>query len=487
MIHDTAQTPMPLAIWWIRRDLRLFDNPALHQALAHGRGLIPLFILDETLHQSPYMSDKRFAFLYEGLRVLEQALQKRGGQLIVRRGQPLAVLRQLRHDVGSEVHLFAQEDFSPYARDRDTAVGQEFSLTLTGGTTIRPPEAVRKNDGDPYVVFTPYKKKWLAQTLPRATNLHDAPEKITLPAQLDLTSDPIPTTPALPDTVPFPAGEAEGRRRLHQFVQTGIFTYGQKRDFMALVGTSSLSPYLRLGMVSAREAAVLALQAKAGNKTEHGRVGADTWLSELIWREFYVQILANFPQVRGQNFYDQYDHIPWRNQPDEFEAWCAGQTGYPIVDAAMRQLNTTGWMHNRARMLVASFLVKDLLIDWRWGEKYFMQQLIDGDPAANNGGWQWAAGTGTDAAPYFRIFNPIAQSKKFDPQGDYIRRWVPELRDVPDAFIHEPGQMSAVAQQKANCVVGHGRDYPPPIVNHQEARQRTLEAYKLSREHAQNS
>lgn len=474
---------MPYSIWWIRRDLRLFDNPALQQALTHGRGqLIPLFILDETLHNSPYMSDKRLAFLYDGLRQLEQTLQERGGQLIVRRGQPLAVLHQLRAELGEEVRLFAQADFSPYAQSRDTAVGNELPLTLTNGTTIRPPDAVRKNDGDPYVVFTPYKKKWLAQSLPRTQDLHPIPDKISLPPSLTLKSDPIPTPPALPDTAPFPAGEAEGRRRLQAFTQNGIFTYADQRDFMAVAGTSTLSPYLRLGMVSAREAAVLALQAKVESKSEHGRGGADTWLSELIWREFYTQILGNFPHVRGQNFYDQYDHIPWRNQPAEFEAWCAGQTGYPIVDAAMRQLNTTGWMHNRARMVVASFLVKDLLIDWRWGEKYFMQQLLDGDPAANNGGWQWAAGTGTDAAPYFRIFNPTSQSKKFDPDGDYIRRWVPELRSVPDKFIHEPGRMSALEQKKVGCVLD--RDYPAPLVNHSEARQRTLEAYKASREQA---
>jgi deoxyribodipyrimidine photo-lyase len=233
---------------------------------------------------------------------------------------------------------------------------------------------------------------------------------------------------------------------------------------------------VRMGLLSARQAVVAALSAIAAAATPEACKGAETWLNELIWREFYGAILHHFPHVRLRSFRPQYDAISWRNDPDEFAAWCAGKTGYPVVDAAMRQLLATGWMHNRARMITASFLVKDLLIDWRWGEKWFMQHLVDGDPAANNGGWQWTAGTGTDAAPYFRIFNPTTQGAKFDPDGVYIRRWLPELAAVPDKYIHEPHLMPFVAQNQAGCIIG--RDYPALIVDHNLARERTLAAYR---------
>ena len=225
-----------------------------------------------------------------------------------------------------------------------------------------------------------------------------------------------------------------------------------------------------------RQAVVFATQAIALAPDSPNRKSAETWLNELVWREFYLSILYHYPHVRQRNFRSQYDAICWENDPEAFEAWCRGRTGYPIVDAAMRQLLQSGWMHNRARMIVASFLVKDLLIDWRWGERWFMQHLVDGDPAANNGGWQWTAGTGTDAAPYFRIFNPILQSKKFDPHGIYIRRWLPQLAAVPDKFVHEPWRMTAEIQKQAKCRIGH--DYPHPIVDHAAARKRTVAAYK---------
>ena len=245
---------------------------------------------------------------------------------------------------------------------------------------------------------------------------------------------PIPDEPWLPPAVPFPPGEAEALRRLRAFAGDAtapIRGYVDDRNRMDLDGTSQLSPYLRFGMVSAQRAAVAALNAMEQATDAPARQGAETWLTELIWREFYMAILHHFPHVLEQAFQERLRSIPWQNDEAEFAAWCEGRTGYPVVDAAMRQLVTTGWMHNRARMIVASFLVKDLLIDWRWGERFFMQHLVDGDPAANNGGWQWTAGVGTDAAPYFRVFNPSLQGAKFDPLGDYVRRWVPELGQVP--------------------------------------------------------
>jgi deoxyribodipyrimidine photo-lyase len=240
-------------------------------------------------------------------------------------------------------------------------------------------------------------------------------------------------------------------------------------------GTSALSPYLRFGMISARQAVDAARAAVNQAQNSQERNSAQTWLTELIWREFYVHILYHFPHVRKTAFRPELANIRWKNDPDDFSAWQTGRTGYPVVDAGMRQLLELGWMHNRARMITASFLVKDLLIDWRWGERHFMQQLLDGDPAANNGGWQWTAGTGTDAAPYFRVFNPTLQGMKFDPRGDYVRRYVPELAHVPDPYIHEPWKMPADVQRQAGCLIGV--DYPQPIVDHSAARKRALERF----------
>jgi deoxyribodipyrimidine photo-lyase len=273
----------------------------------------------------------------------------------------------------------------------------------------------------------------------------------------------------------FKAGEDEAQRRLDRFIQSeGVYRYSDGRDRYDLDGTSQLSPYLRFGMLSPRQAVSAAIDAIQAAPEDVSRKGAETWLNELIWREFYLHILFHFPHVRRGNF--RLGHVRWENNRDHFAAWCEGRTGYPVVDAAMRQLVETGWMHNRGRMIVASFLTKDLLIDWRWGERLFMQQLIDGDPAANNGGWQWTAGTGTDSAPYFRIFNPVSQSMKHDPNGSFLRRWLPELHAVPAAYIHEPWKMPEAAQRESGCVIG--RDYPPPIVDHAAAKERTLRAYQ---------
>jgi deoxyribodipyrimidine photo-lyase len=349
---------------------------------------------------------------------------------------------------------------------------------LTGGLTVHPPDVIEKQAGGPYLVYTPYSRKWKSLPLPGAGDLLPAPETIRTPE--GIPSDALPSSPELPDSVPFPPGEAEARRRLASFTEDYICDYADRRDRMDRDGTSKLSPYLRFGMLSAREAAVRARSIiEAGDACVRDE-GPATWLDELIWREFYMTILYHFPRARTESFRSEYHNLRWRNDEKAFARWQAGRTGYPVVDAAMRQLQETGWMHNRARMIVASFLTKDLLIDWRLGEMHFMQHLVDGDPASNNGGWQWAAGTGTDAAPYFRIFNPVLQGEKYDPDGDYVRRWVPELRDVPDAFIQEPWTMSETEQVEANCVIGE--DYPAPVVDHKQARERTLDAYKQARE-----
>jgi len=470
---------MTTVLWWIRRDLRLTDNQALAAALAHADRVIPVFVLDPTLLDSPYVGPKRVAFLLGGLRRLDEDLRARGSRLIVRRGDPQDELTALLAECGAEA-IFTEEDFTPYARQRDSGVAKRLPLQLIGGRIVHPPGTVLKADGTPYTVFTPFRRRW-KMLPPQASVIPPAPERLPTPPEVG--SLPIPVEPMLPSTVPFPPGEAETQRRLSAFVgedDPPIYRYAEARDRLDVDGTSRLSPYLHLGMVSSRQVVVTALDAIATAPDAKAREGAETWLHELIWREFFVHILYHFPHVLQQSFHANLQAIPWENDKEAFVAWFEGWTGYPVVDAGMRQLAQTGWMHNRARMIVASFLVKDLLIDWRWGERYFMQHLVDGDSASNNGGWQWTAGTGTDAAPYFRIFNPVLQGKKHDPQGAYVRRWVPELTHVPDKFIHEPWKMPPEVQQKAGCVIG--QDYPAPIVDHAWARERTLAAYAQARE-----
>jgi deoxyribodipyrimidine photo-lyase len=475
-------------IWWIRRDLRLSDNQALHAALAAGEPVVPVFILDPRLLAAPAAGEKRRSFLFGGLAALDADLRARGARLILRRGDPAAELARLARETAATA-VYAEENVSPYARRRDAEVAAAVPLRLLPGLTIRPADLVRKADGGVYTVFTPYSRAWRALPLPGRSNLWPAPARLAPPPE-DLASLPLAeAAPPTPATIGFPPGEAEARRRLHAFLSAAaageqqgaaggssapIARYANERDRVDLAGTSQLSPYLRFGMVSARKCAVAALEAAAAGGA--GQTGAETWLNELIWREFYIAILLHFPNVLQEAFRPELRAIPWVNDAAQFAAWRAGRTGYPIVDAAMRQLNETGWMHNRARMIVASFLVKDLLIDWRWGERYFMQCLLDGDPAANNGGWQWTAGVGTDAAPYFRVFNPTLQAAKFDPHAAYVRRWVPEVARLPDKLIHAPWLAPADAQRRAGCIIG--RDYSAPIVDHAAARARVLVAYR---------
>jgi len=466
---------MPTAIWWVRRDQRLNDNDALRTALETCDAVVPVFILDPALLTASDVSPRRVAFMLGGLAALDADLRTRGSRLVVRRGAPGDELARLVAETGA-VAIYAEADPWPYGRRRDAAVAATLPLHLTTGITVWPADTVMKADGTPYTVFTPYSRAWRTLPPPTPAELWSPPE--WLPALPDnLLGLSIPVEPAPPGGALFVPGEAEALRRLAAFAggsDAPIGRYDAERNRMDLDGTSQLSPYLRFGMISARRASVAARSVIDG-PGPGARKGAETWYSELIWREFYMAILYHFPHVLEQAFREQYRAIPWRNDEAEFAAWCAGRTGFPVVDAAMRQLTATGWMHNRARMIVASFLVKDLLIDWRWGERFFMQHLIDGDPAANNGGWQWTAGVGTDAAPYFRIFNPARQGARFDPDGAYVRRWVPELASVPAKYIHEPEAMSPALQRELGVVIG--RDYPAPIVDHALARERTLGAY----------
>jgi deoxyribodipyrimidine photo-lyase len=431
-------------IFWFRRDLRLDDNAGLYHALKSGKPVVPLFIFDSDILDEldadateKYKKDRRVEFIHSALQEMQQQLIKRNTTLDIRYGKPMDIFKEILRDYQVN-EVFTNHDYEPYARQRDAAIQQFLETNGIIFNTYKDQVLLEKNevlkdDGKPYTIFTPYSRKWKATLTdfhlkPYAvrkyyTNFFPQPErKIIALEQMGFTKAGLP----------FPGKEWKGQI---------IRNYKEQRDIPSIQGTSRLSVHLRFGTISIRQ-----LAAEAGALNE-------TFLNELIWRDFYHMILWHFPKVVDHSFKPEYDKIKWRNNEKEFEAWCNGQTGYPIVDAGMRELNETGFMHNRVRMIVASFLTKHLLIDWRWGEAYFAKKLSDYDLAANNGGWQWAAGSGCDAAPYFRVFNPYLQTKKFDPELKYIRKWVPEFEELT---------------------------YPQPIVQHEMARKRCLEVYSAA-------
>lgn len=456
---------MAPVIWWIRRDLRIQDNSALASAAFSGE-VLPVFILDRNLLDKA--APVRRAFLFAGLEALKRDIENMGGNLVVRDGNPEEVFWVLMRETGAS-RIYAEEDYSPYAQRRDRKIMKAFPLELVLGSTVFHPESVRKSDGAPYSVFTPYCKAWKSLPLPKASTG-------IIPRFYSLKPPERGNIPDAQQAVDFQAGEQEALNRLDNFLAEFIHAYHQERNRMDLASTSQLSPYIRFGMLSMRMVVARVLHAIEQAADADSRQGCETWLNELIWREFYNHVLYHYPSVLKQAYQPRMRKIKWRIAPAELDAWQEGLTGYPIVDAGMRQLKETGWMHNRARMITASFLTKDLLINWQEGERWFMKHLVDGDPASNNGGWQWTAGVGLDAAPYFRIFNPIVQGTKYDPHGDYVRRWVPELASVPTNLIHTPWLMSVEEQSAAGCIMG--RDYPEPIVNHKEVKIRTMKAYQ---------
>ena len=456
----------------MRRDLRLHDNPALHRARAEFDVVIPVFILDDALLHGRYASSPRAQFLFGCLRALDQELHARGCGLVLRRGAPEHELAKLAEQTGAGA-VFWTSDVSPYALRRDRAVTaalQERGVRAVPntGTYARDVSKVRKDDGEMYTVFTPYWKAWERLA---ARDIYGAPRAMApLPRGLDRGE--------LPGGVRAPGGtlgapvcepgEAAGREALTRWLDGPVDRYGDRHDTLA-GGTSVLSPYLRWGCLSARECELRARR--------RGTPGADAWVRQLAWRDFYASVLLEHPENVRREFQPKFRSLSWHEDADALDAWKRGETGFPIVDAGMRQLAATGWMHNRARMVVGSFLTKDLHLDWRAGEQHFAALLLDGEPAQNNGNWQWIASTGVDPAPYFRrIFNPSLQQRTFDPDGAYVRRWVPELAAVPDNRLAEPWTMTEAEQRDARCAIG--LDYPAPIVDHADERKRAMDRYR---------
>ncbi len=484
----------PCALVWLRRDLRVHDNAALYHALQHARQVHVVFVFDSAILEPLPRADRRVEFIRESLVELDARLRELGGErcgLIVRHGLAEREVPQLAQQLGA-LAVFASHDDEPAALRRDGLVRghlAEHGIALHTGKdhVVFERQEVMTQSGTAFSVFTPYKNAWLrkvndfylkAYPVERhARNLAPVPEALRQP--VPRLSD-IGFEPTNLQALQIPTGESGAQALLADFLQR-IDAYGQRRDFPALKGPSYLSVHLRFGTVSIRQ-----LAREAPQRMPAGSEAAAVWLSELIWRDFYVQVLANFAHVgAGESFKRDYDAIHWDHGPHGhklFDAWCQGRTGYPLVDAAMRQLNQTGYMHNRLRMVVASFLCKDLGVDWRWGEKYFAQQLNDFDLSANNGGWQWASSSGCDAQPYFRIFNPVSQSEKFDAEGKFIRRYVPELAGLSAKAIHAPWLAGELELQAAGIELG--KTYPRPIVDHSEAREKTLERYAVVKKKA---
>lgn len=468
------------ALVWFRRDLRDHDHAALYHALKHARRVYCAFCFDtEILDRLPSRDDRRVEFIWHCVVELAARLAEAGGGLIVLHGRAREEIPRLAESLGAGA-VFANHDYEPDAIARDQAVADRLAAASRELRTFKDQVVFERDEvltgaGTPFSVFTPYKNAWLRTLTPfhlKAYPVETYRSALARPAAHRL--------PTLVDIgfratnlreLAIPTGMSGARTLFDDFVGR-IERYRQTRDFPAVKGPSYLSVHLRFGTLSIREAARRA--------HEIGGPGADTWLSELIWRDFYFQVLAHHPHVVSGAFRREYDAVAFDNDPDKLEAWREGRTGYPIVDAAMRQITQTGYMHNRLRMIAASFLVKDLHCDWRLGERHFADHLNDYDLAANNGGWQWAASTGCDAQPYFRIFNPVTQSEKFDPEGKFIRRYVPELERVTAKRIHAPWTMGAPEQAASGCVIG--RDYPAPVVDHDWARKLTLERYARVRE-----
>lgn len=460
----------PLNLVWLRNDLRSFDNAALSAAVENsketGAALLVLFIATPVTWQLHDMAPIKQDLIRRRVTAMVQELSALGITMIACEGSSYQRVPEIFNELAAHYTLtvYAQTEYELRERARDDAVRQLVQqqggqMVLFDTQCIMPPGSIRTLQGDIYKVFTPFKRSWLARLQQQPVHCLSRPKLADWPDIKPLSHEPMRSGDNSSDA--WPVAEQDVLNNMREFCQSKVASYEQLRDYPAIDGTSQLSPYLAIGVLSAAQC-VARLQLEAAEEWSREKSGAAVWMSELIWREFYKHILVAFPDlIKHRPFQKDTDKIAWRNDKQLFAAWCEGRTGYPIVDAAMRQLNQTGWMHNRLRMITASFLVKDLHIDWRWGERYFMSKLIDGDFAANNGGWQWAASTGTDAAPYFRIFNPVTQSEKFDPKGEFLRLYLPELKLLSGKALHWPHSSA-------------GKHYVAPVVEHAKAREITL-------------
>lgn len=472
---------------WFKEDLRIQDNPGLYHATKQAtQGVVGLYIIDATLWKKHQVSNARVDFILRGLKTLQKDLGRLNISLIVKIAENTTEIPVIIFEVLAAAKakaLFYNYQYEVNESRRDQAVvaylkkqkiacyGYHDQVIFTPGTIVNQHQQY-------YKVFTAYKKAWLKQLTDMPFAVLPGPKRQSVAI---LQGSTIPnklkgfTNHVAADL--WPAGESFAQQRLEEFITEKLFDYDKTRDFPALDGTSRLSPYLSAGMLSVRQCFRAALQANQG-ELYSGNKGVLTWMQELIWRDFYKHILVAVPRVSmNQAYKSEFEHIHWQNNMTHLQAWQQGKTGFPLIDAAIRQLNQTHWMHNRLRMITAMFLCKNLLIDWRLGESYFMQQLIDGDLSANNGGWQWCASTGTDAAPYFRVFNPITQSERFDPKGVFIRQYCPELAHLDDKEIHAP-------YQRASHKLSHS-EYPKPIVDLKASKERAINAFRLAKSYYQ--
>lgn len=473
-------------IFWFRRDLRLHDNRGLYAAREHADHLYPVYLVDPSHNQWRHRCGDRLQWKLDAVASLRENIRDCGGELLVRTGFPEEVLPDLVDQLSADM-VYWNRSYEPYERKRDQRTNDALAhkgiqvLTYKDQVLFEQREILTEQE-TAYQTFGYYKRKWKD----RFKNLvvdpvftFSSPEEIesgTIPAveELDLER-------SLSD-LQWEPSEAASRRRMNTFLDQHLAQYHEARDHPAKQATSGLSPYLRFGLLSPRE---LFWRVREWKQEEGSVEGPETFIEELIWRDFYHQVLYNYPHSATSNFKTGYETVPWETHPDWFIAWKEGKTGFPIVDAGMRQLNQTGWMHNRLRMIVAMFLTKQCMIHWKKGEKYFMNRLLDGDTAANNGGWQWCASTGTDAAPYFRVFNPVTQSQKYDPEGEFIRRFCPELADLPDKNIHAPFQADAEIMEEAGVELG--KDYPKPILDHRARREHAIEAFRSATQNGSSS
>jgi deoxyribodipyrimidine photo-lyase len=463
------------ALLWLRRDLRVHDHPALHGALETGEPVVPVFCLDHRLLHGRHRSATRAQFMLEALTDLDGSLRERGSRLVIRAGSPEQELPALARELKAGSMHFSI-DAGPFARTRDRRVQEAMRrkgvevCPYPGLFVVDRPAAIKTGADRPYTVFTPYLRSWLKaprrSVLPPPKSLPGLGRRVSvgrIPCLKDLG-----LTQEVPE--PAPGGEQPAREALARFLSGGAAEYDKRNDLPGQEGTSRLSPYLHFGCISPRE-----IEHRLGRGN-----GPAAIRRQLCWRDFYAQVLYSHPRNAHSEFQERYrGSIRWSHAKQRFQAWCDGDTGYPLVDAGMRQLRREGWMHNRVRLVVGSFLTKDLGIDWRWGERWFMRMLIDGDEANNNGNWQWIASVGVDPQPAFRrIYNPARHQDRFDPHGAYVRRYVPELEPVPDRYLAQPWTMPEEIQSECGCTIG--RDYPAPIVDHLQARRDALERYRVT-------